>query len=541
MVRLMATLIDALTALQREHGHLDHLQLDALARERGVPLFRIQELVSFYPHFRTTAPKRRTVAVCRDLACRMAASDADRAVLGGLGDDVEIHEVSCLGRCDRAPAAAVGDCPVRLAEVATSIDPAPSPAEVYEGEPQGFNCDPYPDTADHYGTLLGWVRSGGDPGRCLKALDDSGLRGMGGAGFPTGKKWALVRSEHATPKYVVCNADESEPGTFKDRTILAHLSHLLIEGMIFAGLVVGAEEGIVFIRHEYEPERLRLEAALAGARARGVLGKDAAGSGQRFDIRTVVSPGGYILGEETALLECLEDRRGEPRNKPPYPGVEGLHGRPTLINNVETLAFVAPIVAEGGVAWRARGTRGCSGLKLMAVSGDVNAPGVYEIPMGTTVAELIECAGGVVGGKLLAFAPGGASSNFVAADRADTPIDFDRLAEAGTMLGSGALLVVAEGRDLLEVARNVVAFFRNESCGKCVPCRVGSEKAMVMLDEARAGRGQRRHLALLDELRDTMAQTSICGLGQVALNPWSSMREAFPEVMKDRFGGDDSA
>ncbi len=539
----MGTLIDALNELQREHGHLDRPRLEELARRQGVPLYRLQELVSFYPHFRAEAPRRQTVSICRDVACRMASTEAQRAAARALaGDEIEIHEVSCLGRCERAPAAAVGEAPVALTDLPAALAVPPSPSAYYDdsGTPD-FACDPYPDDASRYGAVTRWVADGAAPSACLAALDESGLRGMGGAGFPTGRKWSLVRAEPAGRKYVVCNADESEPGTFKDRTILAHLPHLVIEGMVFAGLVVGAEEGIVFIRHEYEPERLRLQAAIDDARARGIVGDDAAGSGRRFELKVVVSPGGYILGEETALLECLEDRRGEPRNKPPYPGQEGLHGRPTLINNVETFAFVPTIVSEGGASWRARGTRGCGGLKLMAVSGDVAQPGVYEIPMGTTVAELIERAGGVRDGKkLLAFAPGGASSNFVAAARADTPIDFDRLAEAGTMLGSGALLVIAEGRDLLAVARDVVAFFRNESCGKCVPCRMGSEKAMVMLDEAVDGRGQRRHLALLDELSDTMAQTSICGLGQVALNPFSSMREAFSEEMAERFGGDDA-
>ena len=225
---------------------------------------------------------------------------------------------------------------------------------------------------------------------------------------------------------------------------LADLSHLVIEGMILAGLVVGAEEGIVFIRHEYMPEKLRLDEALKDARARGALGDDVLGSGRRFDIRVSVSPGGYILGEETALLECLEDKRGEPRNKPPYPGQHGLWGKPTLINNVETFAMVPTILKDGAEAWKALGKGDSSGLKLIALSGDVAKPDVYEVPMGTTLRELIALGGGVAGEKeLLAIAPGGASSNFVAADKADLPLDFDALAKAGTMLGSGAVLVLS--------------------------------------------------------------------------------------------------
>ena len=254
---------------------------------------------------------------------------------------------------------------------------------------------------------------------------------MGGAGFPTGTKWELVARETCTPKYVICNADESEPGTFKDREILADLPHLVIEGMALAGLAVGAERGILYIRHEYEPERHRFEAELQRARDRGVLGQ--------FDIEVFVSPGGYILGEETALLEALEDKRGEPRNKPPFPGTHGLHGQPTLINNVETLCMATAILARGADWWKLQGKPGFTGLKFIAVSGHVTDPGVYLVPTGTTVRELIDRAGGVKDGKaLLAFAPGGASSNILPADQIDVPLDFAALQKAGSMLGSGA-------------------------------------------------------------------------------------------------------
>jgi NADH:ubiquinone oxidoreductase subunit F (NADH-binding) len=236
-----------------------------------------------------------------------------------------------------------------------------------------------------------------------------------------------------------------------------------------------------------------------------------------------VSPGGYIMGEETALLEALEDRRGEPRNKPPFPGTNGLFDRPTVINNVETLAAASVIWRRGVAWWKAQGVRGAAGLKFMAVSGHVARPDVYEIPMGTTVAELIALAGGVVG-ELLAFAPGGASSNLLGADKVDTPIDFGPLQAAGSMLGSGALVVAARGTDLLALGANVTRFFRNESCGKCVPCRAGTEKAVVLLDDVLAGRRPRAELAALEELEETLRLTSICGLGQIALGPVLSVR-----------------
>jgi formate dehydrogenase beta subunit len=538
----MGRLIDALFDLQRREGFLSERRLRDLAEQLDVPLYRLQELLSFYPHFRTTPPKRVHLAVCRDVVCHMRREPEELAGLAALAsDEVEVHSVSCLGRCDVAPAVAVNECPVGHADraaVERAIASPPALEAVHaDRPPRRYACDPYgDDEGGRYGVLRDWLAGGAEADEIVGALDDSGLRGMGGAGFPTGRKWAMVRSQPAGKKYVVCNADESEPGTFKDRTVLADLPHLVIEGMIFAGLVVGADEGVIFIRHEYGPECARLERAIEVARERGVLGADAAGSGRAFDIRIAVSPGGYILGEETALLECLEDRRGEPRNKPPFPGERGLFGSPTLINNVETFAYLPAIVSGGGTAWRARGTNDKPGLKLMAVSGDVVTPGVYEVAMGTTLGELIERAGGVVDGRaLLAVAPGGASSNFLPASGAAVALDFDDLAKAGSMLGSGAAIVVAEGRDLLALSANLVQFFRNESCGKCVPCRVGSHKAVQLLDEAIAGRASKKHLPLLRELAETLEQTSICGLGQVALNPFISALDRFPEI-EPRFG-----
>jgi NADH:ubiquinone oxidoreductase subunit F (NADH-binding) len=342
----------------------------------------------------------------------------------------------------------------------------------------------------------------------IAALKASGLRGMGGAGFPAGAKAELVRKEQRTPKYVICNADESEPGTFKDAKVLADVPHLVIEAMLLACQFVGAARGILFLRHEYLPEKVRFEAALASAPLDGI------------EIEVFVSPGGYILGEETALLEALEDKRGEPRNKPPFPGTHGLHGQPTLINNVETFAHVPAILAKGAAWWKSQGTNGCAGIKFIAVSGHVEKPGVHEVPLGTTVRELIDLAGGMKDGKrLLAFAPGGASSNFLLADKADVKLDFAELAKAGSMLGSGALVAVAEGTDLFALATNVTKFFRNESCGKCVPCRVGSQKAVGLLEAVQAGALPRTALNVLPDLAETMTLTSICGLGQVALNP----------------------
>ena len=331
------------------------------------------------------------------------------------------------------------------------------------------------------------------------------------------------RREPRQRKYAICNADESEPGTFKDRQILATQPHLVLEGLLVGMAVVGAEEGWVFIRHEYGPEEHVLREEIDALRAAGIVGPDACGSGRRLDVDVFVSPGGYILGEETALLECMEGHRGEPRNKPPFPGNYGLHGRPTLINSVETFADVPVIVQRGAKWWRDQGLDDSVGWKFFAVSGHVEQPDVYCVPMGTTVRELIDLAGGVTGGAAVgAVQPGGASSNFIGPDQLDLRLDFDTLAEAGTMLGSGALVVLAEGSDLLAASTNVLRFFRDESCGKCVPCRVGSTKAHELLrgvlesGSSTLDDDQRDRILQLEE---AMRKTSICGLGQVALGP----------------------
>jgi formate dehydrogenase beta subunit len=375
--------------------------------------------------------------------------------------------------------------------------------------------DPYAPGDEGYRVLRALLDGSITADAVVQALKDSGLRGMGGAGFPTGKKWELVAGQEATPKYAICNADESEPGTFKDRQIMAEQPHLVLEGLLLGMAVCGADEGWVFIRHEYGPEERVLREEIDALRASGVLD----GTGMSLEIFT--SPGGYILGEESALLECMEGHRGEPRNKPPFPGIYGLWGKPTLMNSVETFAHVPVIVERGADWWQAQGANGSSGLKFFAVSGHVEAPGVYCVPMGTTSRELLSIAGGVRGGAEVAgIQPGGASSNFLGPEGLDVPLDFDPVAEAGSMLGSGALVVIAEGTDLLAAATNVLRFFRNESCGKCVPCRVGSHKAHELLSELLESGGAAEDVSdTIVQLEETMRMTSICGLGQVALGP----------------------
>jgi NADH:ubiquinone oxidoreductase subunit F (NADH-binding) len=496
------SLIPALTAIQRRHGWLPCEELVGLSRQMHRPLYEIEGLVSFYPHFRTDPPPKSSVHVCHDLACWLHGADARIAELRAQHadeEDVEVVEVSCLGRCDSAPAVAVDEIP------------PPTPPWAHRGP---WPNDPYAPGEERYRVLKTLLDGTLDPESVVGALQESGLRGMGGAGFPTGKKWELVAAQDATVKYGICNADESEPGTFKDREILATQPHLVLEGLLVGMVCVGATQGWVFIRHEYGPEEAVLRAELDRLRDTGLVGDD-------LEVDVFVSPGGYILGEETALIECMEGHRGEPRNKPPFPGVYGLWGKPTLMNSVETFAHVPAIVERGAGWWKAQGVRGSHGLKFLAVSGHVERPGVYCVPMGTTIRELLNRAGGVSGGaQPQAVQPGGASSNFLGPDQLDVPLDFSTLQSAGSMLGSGALVVVAEGTDVLAAATNVLRFFRNESCGKCVPCRVGSTKAHSMLSEALADGGlDEAGEACVRELEETMRLTSICGLGQVALGP----------------------
>jgi formate dehydrogenase beta subunit len=523
------SLIPALHAIQERVGWLPREELVALSREVRRPLYEIEGLISFYPHFRTTPPRRVTLRVCHDLSCWLRGAEVGLAgIRDRYGqDDVEVIEGSCIGRCDAAPAAVVNDAPATLAGVDAlvaaardgGIPPEAAPA------PRRWPNDPYASADEHYGVLRDVLAGTLEAGQVTRALADSGLRGMGGAGFPTGRKWELVAAQAATPKYAICNADESEPGTFKDRQILAEQPHLVLEGMLLGMLATGAEEGWVFIRHEYGPEEAAVRAEIGRLRAAGLAGPDVLGTGRRLSVEVFTSPGGYILGEESALIECMEGHRGEPRNKPPFPGVYGLHGQPTLMNSVETFAHVPVIARRGAAWWTAQGAGEHAGLKFFAVSGHVERPGVYCVPMGTTARELLDLAGGVSGGRRLgAIQPGGASSNFLGPGQFDVPLDFGSLREAGSMLGSGALVVVAEGTDLLAAATNVLRFFRDESCGKCVPCRVGSSKAhQILTDHLAAGGGPDDVDARITELEQVMRRTSICGLGQVALGPVASV------------------
>jgi NADH:ubiquinone oxidoreductase subunit F (NADH-binding)/NADH:ubiquinone oxidoreductase subunit E len=543
---------DELRAIQRTHGYLPEGELRGLAERLDIPLFRLQAVASFYPHFFLKPPARAEVRVCGDMACHRHGGNELRERLAARfqGPDVNVTHVSCLGRCDLAPAIAVNDQifeKVTEAGAGTLIDFAlagasPGQLAARKAEPRRarIECDPYPDQTSQYGVLRSFVQSKDWTG-LIATLKGAGLRGLGGAGFPTGMKWELVRNQPGPDKYIVCNADESEPGTIKDRHIMTNGGHLLIEGIILGGLVAGARHGIIYIRHEYTDQEHILQHELDRCYRDGILGANILGSGLGFDLEIFVSPGLYICGEESALLEAIEGKRAEPRNKPPFPGQVGggLWARPTVINNVETFFFV-PVILARGVDWmKASGRNGSMGVKFVGVSGDVRNPGVFEVPMGTPYRELIEgLAGGVAAGRTLkAYAPSGPAGGYLPASMLDLPLDWNAMTAAGATVGSGAIVVCDDRACMLDMALNSVRFFRNESCGKCVPCRTGSTKMAEMLTEWTKGRRGPHDLVLYQELCHALKMTSICGLGQVVHVPIASVMKHFPEEVAAHASG----
>jgi NADH:ubiquinone oxidoreductase subunit F (NADH-binding)/NADH:ubiquinone oxidoreductase subunit E len=545
-------IVQELQKIQERCGWLPAEELRALSQRLTVPLHRLHEVASYYPLYRLKPPPRVDVKICRDMACHMAGAERVRAEVEMIASEypagsVAVDGVSCLGRCDKAVAAAVNDHHYVLSQTSESLrqliskaySKDPLPHAHWDMSPLGLTIDVYNGRSE-YLAVKRWFE-GMEANALLKELEVSGLRGMGGAGFPTFRKWMAVRGAPGQPKYVVCNADESEPGTFKDRELLRRAPWLVIEGMVLAALVVGAEKGWIYIRHEYPDGIDAVRAELKRAREAGIIGSNILGKGKTFELDIFISPGGYVQGEESALLEAMEDRRGEPRNKPPFPVFQGLYGKPTVINNVETLSWVPGIVLHGGSWYRDMGVRGATGMRLVSISGDVAKPGVYEAPLGQTLRELIELAGGMAGGRpFKAVALSGPSGEFVQTrmpagttqfDMLDLALDFTTCGEMGAMLGA-ACIVYNDTRDMVNQALNAVSFYRNESCGKCVPCRVGGQKMVEMTTELVEGRSPPGRLELMRDLGETMGLTSICGLGQVASNPVTSVLKLFPEEVE---------
>ncbi len=513
-------LLPALHALQNATGWISPGGINHIAEVLQVPPAEAFGVASFYDLLRTEAPGHdgNTHHVCVDPACALAGSTELAADLTAAGNHV--HESPCLGQCERAPAVFVqgrgepdtvpadadessipqlGDASLRLLHRLGVVDPT--------------SLDSYRVNGG-YAALERALEIGADA--VIDEVRASGLSGRGGAAFPTGVKWRAVADTSGRPKHVVVNADESEPGTFKDRIVMEQDPFALIEALTIAGLATGAENGWIYIRGEYPLATSRLRNAVEQARRAGLLGDDVAESGCRFDIDIRRGAGAYICGEETALFNSLEGFRGEPRNKPPFPTTHGLFGEPTAINNPETLLNVLDVLRAGVDDYRARGTEQSPGTKLLCLSGAIGRPGLYEVPFGTSLGAVLDLAGGVQG-DLQAILLGGAAGSFVGPEQLDLPLTLEDTRAAGTTLGSGVVMVFSTDADMLQVVTRLAKFFKDESCGQCVPCRVGTTRQHeVLLQIGAAGSIRDEQSVLIDDMAVAMADASICGLGHTA-------------------------
>ncbi len=546
-------LLPALHAVQSRVGWISQPALNYISRRLAVPPAEAYGVATFYALY-ATKPRAPVVAhVCDDIACRIAGAETIctdlRRTLGEAGEPARDGSVGwlrspCLGLCDLAPAAlitAAGETPrtvslaptdaaAILARLETDAEgatrPQPSLRQAGEASLQLLRrvgvVDPasLDDYRAHggYEALTRALKIG--PSAVIDEVSASKLMGRGGAAFPTGRKWAAVAAQAVQPHYLVCNADESEPGTFKDRALMEGDPFAVVEAMTIAAFATGSNLGYLYIRGEYPEAEAAIRRAIDAARDAGLLGADVAGSGFAFEIEVRRGAGAYICGEETALFESIEGKRGEPRNKPPFPVEVGLFGKPTVVNNVETLVNIPLILAIGGEAYAAIGTEGSTGPKLFCLSGHVARPGTYEVTFGATLRDLIEMAGGVPGGRdIRAILLGGAAGVFVGPSSLDLPLTFEATRAAGATLGSGVIMVFDATVDLVDTLRRIAQFFRDESCGQCVPCRVGSVRQEELLARLAAGsrvRSRDEELALLTEIGQVMRDASICGLGQTA-------------------------
>ncbi|MEU7336163.1 NAD(P)H-dependent oxidoreductase subunit E [Streptomyces sp. NPDC007074] len=549
-------LLPGLHAVNDRVGWISEGALAYLCRRLTVPPAEAYGVATFYAMF-SVKPRPATVLhVCTDLACLAAgAPELCEGVESrlGPGSGVSVQRGPCLGLCERAPAALAiraGD-PARTAVAAPAtveraVLAASAPGSA-AGEPPAERALPQagdpslillrrvgvvdPADLDDYRAHGGYTALRRafalGPAGVVREVTESGLVGRGGAAFPTGRKWQATASRPETPHYLVCNADESEPGTFKDRVLMEGDPYALVEAMTVAGYATGAHQGYLYLRGEYPRALRRMEHAIGRARARGLLGDDVLGQGYAFDIEIRRGAGAYVCGEETALFNSIEGHRGEPRTKPPFPVEKGLFGRPTAENNVETLVNVLPVLTMGAEAYAAIGTAGSTGPKLYCVSGSVERPGVWELPFGATLRELLERAG--VREGLRAVLLGGAAGGFVRPDELDVPLTFEGTREAGTTLGSGVVMAFDDTVPLPRLLLRIAAFFRDESCGQCVPCRVGTvrqEEALHRIAE-RTGAAAADDVALLREVGRAMRDASICGLGQTA---WNAVESAIDRL-----------
>ncbi|MDA1356139.1 MAG: NAD(P)H-dependent oxidoreductase subunit E [Proteobacteria bacterium] len=518
-------LIEHLHIIQDNAGHLSARHLVALAQEMKLSLAEVYEVATFYAHFDVTAdgdapPAPLTIRVCDSLSCEMLGSDALYEGLKGRLDSSQVRLVRapCMGRCESAPVAEVGHHHVVNATADNVMD-AVNKGQTHPEIPSYVSFDEYIKNGG-YRILKACINGDTDIEDIISALEASELRGLGGAGFPTGRKWRFVLAE-PEPRLLAVNADEGEPGTFKDRYYMERDPHRFLEGMLIAARAVAAEECFIYLRDEYPGLHQVLAEEIAKLSAAGL------DAGTKITLRR--GAGAYICGEESAMLESIEGKRGEPRHKPPFPSQVGLFGRPTLINNVETLYWVRDII-ERGPAWFAdEGRNGGKGLRSFSVSGRVRDPGVKLAPAGITVNELIQeyCGGMAEGHEFKGYLPGGASGGILPASKGDIPLDFGTLESEGCLIGSAAVIVLSDQDNMRAAALNLMRFFEYESCGQCTPCRAGTEKAVKLMSAPVWDQ------PLLRELSKTMMDASICGLGQAAPNPLLTVLKHFPEDLTE--------
>jgi formate dehydrogenase len=513
-------LIEFLHRIEDSYGHISAVHVVALADEMRLAQTEVYEVATFYHHFDVvkegeSPPSPLTVRVCETLSCQLAGADALLEACGRAGwQGVRVIGAPCIGRCEHAPAAVVGRNPVDSASV-EAIGIAVAAGRIEPEPPVAVDYAAY-RAAGGYALLAACMRGERSVDAVISAMEDSGLRGLGGAGFPAGRKWRIVRGE-AAPRLLAVNIDEGEPGTFKDRYYLERDPHRFLEGTLIAAWAVGIDDIYVYLRDEYAGCRTLLERELARLRA------DPPCALPRIDLRR--GAGAYICGEESAMIESIEGKRGMPRLRPPYVAQVGLFGRPTLEHNMETLHWVRDILEKGPAWFAAHGRNGRKGLRSFSVSGRVRKPGVHLAPAGITVRELIDeyCGGMLPGHEFYAYLPGGASGGILPAAMGDIPLDFDTLQPHGCFIGSAAVIVLSQHDRARDAALNLMRFFAHESCGQCTPCRVGTEKAVGLMVKPKWDK------PLLAELSQAMADASICGLGQAAPNPIACVIKYFPQ------------
>jgi NADH-quinone oxidoreductase subunit F len=560
---LRSALIPMLLRAQDELGYLPDDLIDYLARELNLRRTEVDEVIHYYSMLRRKPAGKYHLQVCTNVSCMLRGGNEilqrvkDRCGVGAkapTSDGVfSYEEVECLGACTGAPAVQVNydyyenldvsQVDGLMNQLGSGHSPPPvpftsgvfqeaHPAEVRVisarfGLPNSAGIETYLQH-DGYKALEKTLKQM-TPEAVIDEVKRSNLRGRGGAGFPAGMKWGFVPKDTDKPKYIIANADESEPGTCKDRPLMELDPHQLIEGMLIAGRAVNAHEGFIYIRGEYRYVMDILDRAIAEAYERGFLGRNILNSGFDFDLCTHTGAGAYECGEESALMESLEGKRGYPRIRPPFPAVVGLYQCPTVINNVETLSSVPAIILKGGEWYAGLGTPRNGGTRLFCVSGHVNRPGIYELPLGFPLGRMIdEVAGGIRDGKKVkAVIPGGSSTPVLTADQMDTPMDFDAVAKAGSMLGSGGVMVMDEDTCMVEVAQRIMHFYAHESCGWCIPCREGTAWLRKMLDRFHAGGGRQDDITMLKVLSENMLGKTFCPLGDAAAMPTISIVEKF--------------